>query len=114
MTAAAQVGFLNAVVNDELSRYETESWVQYKWDTIQREFMCCGGYTAQQVNLKTEIRKLETIEEEFLRKLSWYKYSLLLCIQHCATGFAFAIYKETVKNKKTTLAENSISNSIRY
>lgn len=55
----AQVGFLNAVVNDELSRYETESWVQYKWDTIQREFMCCGGYTAQQVSLKTVIRKLD-------------------------------------------------------
>ena len=39
-----QVGFLNADVIPELSSYETNSWVQYKWDTIQREFTCCGGY----------------------------------------------------------------------
>ena len=39
-----QVGFLNADVIPELSSYETDSWVQYKWDTIQREFTCCGGY----------------------------------------------------------------------
>jgi len=31
-----QVGFLNADVIPELSSYETDSWVQYKWDTIQR------------------------------------------------------------------------------
>lgn len=39
-----QVGFLNADVMPELSSYETDSWVRYKWDTIQREFTCCGGY----------------------------------------------------------------------
>ena len=39
-----QVGFLNADVIPELSSYETNTWVQYKWDTIQREFTCCGGY----------------------------------------------------------------------
>jgi len=39
-----QIGFLNAEVIPELSRYETEDWVRYKWDTIQSEFMCCGGY----------------------------------------------------------------------
>ena len=39
-----QVGFLNADVIPELSSYETDTWVQYKWDTIQREFTCCGGY----------------------------------------------------------------------
>jgi len=39
-----QIGFLNAEVIPELSRYETESWIRYKWDTIQSEFMCCGGY----------------------------------------------------------------------
>jgi len=39
-----QVGFLNADVIPELSSYETDSWVRYKWDTIQREFTCCGGY----------------------------------------------------------------------
>ena len=38
-----QVGFLNADVIPELSSYETDSWVQYKWDTIQREFTCCEG-----------------------------------------------------------------------
>ena len=31
----AQVGFLNADVIPELSSYETDSWVRYKWDTIQ-------------------------------------------------------------------------------
>ena len=30
-----QVGFLNADVMPELSSYETDSWVRYKWDTIQ-------------------------------------------------------------------------------
>ena len=30
-----QVGFLNADVIPELSSYETDSWVRYKWDTIQ-------------------------------------------------------------------------------
>ena len=61
-----QIGFLNAEVIPELSRYETEEWVQwviiwfytniclilsfrYKWDTIQSEFMCCGGYGHHQV-----------------------------------------------------------------
>jgi len=39
-----QVGFLNADVIPELASYETNSWVRYKWDTIQREFTCCGGY----------------------------------------------------------------------
>ena len=39
-----QIGFLNAEVIPELMRYETESWVRYKWDTLQREYMCCGGY----------------------------------------------------------------------
>ena len=39
-----QVGFLNADVIPELASYETDSWVRYKWDTIQREFTCCGGY----------------------------------------------------------------------
>ena len=39
-----QVGFLNGDVIPELSSYETDSWVRYKWDTIQREFTCCGGY----------------------------------------------------------------------
>lgn len=39
-----QVGFLNADVMPELSSYETDSWTRYKWDTIQREFTCCGGY----------------------------------------------------------------------
>ena len=31
----SQVGFLNADVIPELSSYETDSWVRYKWDTIQ-------------------------------------------------------------------------------
>ena len=67
-----QIGFLNAEVIPELSRYETEDWVRsgprhvmssqisevrkyispharYKWDTIQSEFMCCGGYGHHQV-----------------------------------------------------------------
>ena len=39
-----KMGFLNADVIPELSSYETNRWVQYKWDTIQREFTCCGGY----------------------------------------------------------------------
>ena len=29
------MGFLNADVMPELSSYETDSYVQYKWDTIQ-------------------------------------------------------------------------------
>ena len=44
-----QIGFLNAEVIPELMRYETESWVRYKWDTLQREYMCCGGYGQHQV-----------------------------------------------------------------
>ena len=32
---SSQVGFLNADVIPELSSYETDSWVRYKWDTIQ-------------------------------------------------------------------------------
>jgi len=39
-----QIGFLDADVMSELSAYETDSWVRYKWDTIQTEFTCCGGY----------------------------------------------------------------------
>ena len=44
-----QIGFLNAEVIPELTRYETESWVRYKWDTLQSEYMCCGGYGQHQV-----------------------------------------------------------------
>jgi len=43
-----QIGFLNAEVIPELTRYETESWVRYKWDTLQSEYMCCGGYGQHQ------------------------------------------------------------------
>ncbi|XP_023344482.1 CD63 antigen [Eurytemora carolleeae] len=39
-----QIGFLDADVMTELSAYETNSWVRYKWDTMQTEFTCCGGY----------------------------------------------------------------------
>ena len=44
-----QVGFLNAEVIPELSRYETEDWVRSKWDTMQSEYRCCGGYGHYQV-----------------------------------------------------------------
>ena len=60
-----KMGLLNANVVPELARYETDAWVSYKWDTMQRrvlrylkfskltprtkfyhsgEFTCCGGY----------------------------------------------------------------------
>jgi len=39
-----QIGFLDSDVMTELSSYETSAWTRYKWDTIQTEFMCCGGY----------------------------------------------------------------------
>ena len=39
-----QEGFLNANVLTEISRYDTDSHVAYNWDTIQREYMCCGAY----------------------------------------------------------------------
>ena len=52
-----QIGFLNAEVIPELTRYETESWVKYKWDTLQREYMCCGGYGQHQV-LKISCHKM--------------------------------------------------------
>ena len=38
-----QIGFLNAEVIPELSRYETEDWVRSKWDNMQSEYRCCGG-----------------------------------------------------------------------
>ena len=44
-----QIGFLNAEVIPELSRYETEDWVRGKWDTMQSEYRCCGGYGHYQV-----------------------------------------------------------------
>ena len=37
-----QVGFLNADVITELVSYETNSWVRYKWDTIQRVYVLWG------------------------------------------------------------------------
>ena len=40
-----QTGLLDADVIPELTLYETDPWVMYKWDTIQREFTCCGGYS---------------------------------------------------------------------
>ena len=39
-----QEGFLNADVLTEISTYDTGSRVAYNWDTIQREYMCCGAY----------------------------------------------------------------------
>ena len=48
MLVEIQIGFLNAEVIPELTRYETESWVRYKWDTLQSEYMCCGGYGQHQ------------------------------------------------------------------
>jgi CD63 antigen len=43
-----QIGLFDGNVVPELSRYETDSWVKYKWDTMQREFSCCGGYSFSQ------------------------------------------------------------------
>ena len=59
-----QTGLFNADVVPELRLYETNSWVRYKWDTMQSEFLenglflnfsrqktilgeftCCGGYS---------------------------------------------------------------------
>ena len=31
-----KMGLLNANVVPELARYETDAWVSYKWDTMQR------------------------------------------------------------------------------
>jgi len=39
-----QVGFLSSDVISELKLYESDTWVQYKWDTLQSEFTCCGAY----------------------------------------------------------------------
>jgi len=39
-----QTGLFDSDVIPELTLYETDSWVRHKWDTMQREFTCCGGY----------------------------------------------------------------------
>ena len=38
-------GFLSAhAVHEELFTYSSASSVQHRWDTMQRELTCCGGY----------------------------------------------------------------------
>ncbi|XP_040565316.1 CD63 antigen [Lepeophtheirus salmonis] len=39
-----QAGLYNIDVIADLRHYETDSWVRYKWDTLQSEYSCCGGY----------------------------------------------------------------------
>eukprot|EP00095_Tigriopus_kingsejongensis_P000599 maker-scaffold95_size379157-snap-gene-2.32 protein:Tk00599 transcript:maker-scaffold95_size379157-snap-gene-2.32-mRNA-1 annotation:"cd63 antigen" len=43
-----QTGLFDSDAVSEMAYYETSQWTRTKWDTLQREFTCCGAYNFNQ------------------------------------------------------------------